>query len=418
MTRRPGMVHICSICSMMMLLLSASAVMADWKGEVVVEEGIKHVKNPAKPLHGRRDIILRELWRISADDEDMVGLIADVCEDRDGNVYLLDVQLNTVWVYSSDGERIGSVGREGDGPGEFRSPFQVLQWPDGRLAVAEESPGRFLLFEKDGTPSETLLPQIHDSDSLETYVNLTKSKVARERLVIHYTTRAWKDNNRIDTIYLGFFDLQGNLGNLLLSRRIETGLSKQREIRETGMTWLGDRWCMSPDGVVYAALGYQGYAIHVFSSEGQKIMVIEREYESVRRNEEEKEEAERSFARYRYGEPESTFKISDVHMDIVGMRESPDNEIWVQTSEGRWRLPEGAIASYDVFNSEGHFVEQVVLYARGNPEDDLILLLNDQVIVVRDFLSCAHAMAGVKPRDKGEDAEDIDAVVVCYSFSP
>ncbi len=410
------MVRICSIFSMMMLLLSASAVMADWEGEVVVEEGIKHVKNPAEPLHGRRDIILRELWRIGADEGDVVGLIADVCEDRDRNIYLLDVQLNTVWIYSADGERIGSVGREGDGPGEFRRPFQVLQWPDGRLAVAESFPGRFLLFEKDGTPGGTLLPQIHDSDSLETYVNLSRSKVAGERLAIHYTTCAWKGNNRISAIYLGLFDLQGNPKNLLLSRRIETKSSKQGEKRETEMTWLGDRWCMGPDGAVYAALGYQGYTIHVFDSEGQKTMMIEREYESVRRNEEEKEEAERSFARFRHVKPESTFEISDMHMDIVGLHASSDNEIWVQTSEGRWRLPEGAIASYDVFNPEGHFVEQVVLYAQGNPGDDLIFLLNDRVVVVHDFLSCAHAMVGVKPRDRGEDAEEIDAMVVCYSF--
>jgi len=147
-------------------------------------------------------------------------------------------------------------------------------------------------------------------------------------------------------------------------------------------------------------------------------MVIEREYESVRRNDEERQLANRPYEKVRRHYPNLIYEISDFQMDIEGIHVTDSDCLWVQTSRGRWRRPESALAGYDVFNSDGYFVEQVVLYAQGNPENDLIFLLNDRVVVSYEFWTRAYAMGGVNPRDKGEDAEGVDAVVVCYSFSP
>jgi len=403
---------------MMILLLSASAAMADWKGEVVVEEGIKHVKDPAEPLHGQRDIVLRELWRISADDEDMVGLIADVCEGRDGNIFLLAVQLNTVWVYSSDGERIGSIGREGDGPGEFRSPFQVLQWPDGRLAVAESFPAKFHVFCANGDLGETVDLQIKGRDALQSPLVLEKAQVVGQFIAVEFSHRTYRENTSVQSLNLGFMDAHGNLVHRILDRCKEINLGKKTIRPEQDIKWLENRWATRSDGLIFAALGHQGYAIKVFDLDGEERMVIEREYESVRRNDEERQLANRPYEKVRRHYPNLIYEISDFQMDIEGIHVTDSDCLWVQTSRGRWRLPESALAGYDVFNSDGYFVEQVVLYAQGNPENDLIFLLNDRVVVSYEFWTRAYAMGGVNPRDKGEDAEGVDAVVVCYSFSP
>jgi hypothetical protein len=99
-----------------------------------------------------------ELWRVGGDsesEEDLFGVISDIDIDATGEVYLLDSQLSEVKVYSKDGEYLRSLGREGEGPGEFRRPAAMFFTDDGKVAVVQMMPGKIVLLSRTANPRVT-----------------------------------------------------------------------------------------------------------------------------------------------------------------------------------------------------------------------------------------------------------------------
>ena len=98
-----------------LVVLMAVPAMA---GKEVQTDGVKHIMNSAAPEKGNRVVKLQEEWRVGGEDgEDFFGMISQVRIGEDGLIYLLDTRLSEVPVYSTDGERVNTLSREGDGPG-------------------------------------------------------------------------------------------------------------------------------------------------------------------------------------------------------------------------------------------------------------------------------------------------------------
>lgn len=66
-----------------------------------------------------------------------------------GRIFVADAQADAVVIFSDSGERIGSIGRRGEGPGEFNSPT-YLSYADRRLFVADTLNARIQIFDDDG----------------------------------------------------------------------------------------------------------------------------------------------------------------------------------------------------------------------------------------------------------------------------
>lgn len=67
----------------------------------------------------------------------------------DGRIYVVDGQARELRIFAPDGEHLQSVGRAGDGPGEFRMPDQVRLASDGRIVVRDAAM-RFSVFSREG----------------------------------------------------------------------------------------------------------------------------------------------------------------------------------------------------------------------------------------------------------------------------
>lgn len=70
--------------------------------------------------------------------------------DGAGNLYHLDAVAMHVIVVGPAGELVRTVGREGEGPGEFTVPMGLVVWRDGRFAVPDVGNGAYKLFGPDG----------------------------------------------------------------------------------------------------------------------------------------------------------------------------------------------------------------------------------------------------------------------------
>ena len=113
------------------------------------------------PSLGVRTLVLKELWRVGGEDEDVLfGRIVDVQRHPNGEVYILDNQMCQVVVISGDGEHLRDLSRQGDGPGEIRQPMGLVfcrttYWASAWVSRARWSPSNWM-----GPPSIPGIPSV------------------------------------------------------------------------------------------------------------------------------------------------------------------------------------------------------------------------------------------------------------------
>lgn len=70
--------------------------------------------------------------------------------DGSGNLYVLDRAAFQVIVVDRNGQLVRTVGREGEGPGEFQRPGDLVVWRDGTFVVPDAGHDAFQIFGTDG----------------------------------------------------------------------------------------------------------------------------------------------------------------------------------------------------------------------------------------------------------------------------
>lgn len=122
-----------------------------WAGAVDTAAGVVRVRNPDRPVcpvvaetvpdlsigvtHGDPDYELVRVWDVEA--------------GEDGTIYVADAGRKQIMVYDSAGRFVRAIGREGDGPGEFRHLAQ-LGWNEGRLTALDRVSSRLSYFTAGG----------------------------------------------------------------------------------------------------------------------------------------------------------------------------------------------------------------------------------------------------------------------------
>jgi hypothetical protein len=107
-----------------LLALAGTAQKTDWKGKVLTEDGVRVVVNPAEPIYGQIKLDLGEELRIGkeGDEQSQFFRVRDVGADARGNIYVLDTRNFRVQVFDPSGKYLRTIGRNGQGPGEFEMP--------------------------------------------------------------------------------------------------------------------------------------------------------------------------------------------------------------------------------------------------------------------------------------------------------
>lgn len=92
---------------------------------------------------------------IFSDDDLLIGQISGIVSDRNGGVYIADRDQSTIHRFDGSGNYIRSFGRDGEGPGEFRSLVQIDT--DGNFLYAlDRNLNRITSFDPEtGDPIET-----------------------------------------------------------------------------------------------------------------------------------------------------------------------------------------------------------------------------------------------------------------------
>jgi sugar lactone lactonase YvrE len=123
-------------------LLIARGPAASPAQKIETVDGVRVVHNIKGGLWGKTPQVALELVRklgdVDTEDENLAfHYPSDVAVDGQGNIYVLDTGNTRVQKFGPDGKYLATIGRKGQGPGEFIMPEGINIDKDGNLVVSD-----------------------------------------------------------------------------------------------------------------------------------------------------------------------------------------------------------------------------------------------------------------------------------------
>lgn len=121
---------------------------------VEIVDGVRIVHN-IKPLWGDEPKIelefVKQIGDFDAVDENFIMYrILDIQCDLQGNIYILDYGNRRIQKFDTQGKFIKTIGRKGNGPGEYTTPLAFDIDSQGNILVGDASGSKVILFDADG----------------------------------------------------------------------------------------------------------------------------------------------------------------------------------------------------------------------------------------------------------------------------
>ena len=384
-------------------------------GESAPPDNVPVVHNEASPAGGLEVVHLEEMWRAGGENGEVIfGRIFRADADPDGNVYLVDTQLSEVPVFSPDGELIKTLSRDGEGPGETHEPVDMLLLPDGSVGILQRFPGKVVRIDRDGNP----LGDIFFNEATEGGFTAVYTGRCRGDELMFVLQRATREETRsVRTYHVGRYDMNGKELASCFSRTTVIDFTKPviTEASVLDVAIFGST--IAPDGRVYVAPDYDQYKINVYAPDGALHQVIERDFIERPRTELERGRIEAVFATWanRGGQTLPT-EIYDCAPTITDLYVDDANQLWVENSRSADVGPDEAMLTYDVFDGGGKLLRQVALVCEGDPvNDELFRVRDDMVVLIKG--SIPAMFASMAPNlEADEEAAEANMEVVCYRF--
>ena len=365
------------------------------------------VENGAEPSDGSRTLVLEELWSLGDEQGDLIfGVINRVLIDERENIYLLDSQLSEVKVISPDGELLATLGREGDGPGEFRGPTEMAFLPDGTLGVLQTIPGKIVRLDPaDGTPAGSW--PLSDPKTGGVF-QMEGLRVGGDQVVVSGVHQIFDQETGVisrDNIMTYVDTGTGLLGREIARRTVRIDFSNMRLDENELAGGPEGRYDVLPDGRAVVALPRNKYEISVFNPDGELERVFTRAFTSWPRDEQASDIWKRILEHVeRTQVPGCPISWEPTEPDVQALFTMPDGRIWIQNARGRWDPPAGVFTTFDVFTAEGEYPRRDMLFFSGR----------DLVFRIGEFWDATLARFGGAGATADEDQEPQPVTVTCY----
>jgi DNA-binding beta-propeller fold protein YncE len=141
------------------LLLVFPAALLAQKIETI--DGVRVVHNNKTGKWGKKPQVsiefVRNIGELETEDENLAFHIpSDIARDDQGNIYILDAGNHRIQKFDPDGNYIETIGRRGQGPGEFYLPLSLEVDSRGYLYVSDPQNQRVQILKPDGTEYKIL----------------------------------------------------------------------------------------------------------------------------------------------------------------------------------------------------------------------------------------------------------------------
>jgi hypothetical protein len=291
-------------------------------------------------------------------DEYIFSGVQEVRPLTDGSLLVIDRGGNTsvfARVYDSNGKYVRTLGRYGEGPGEYTAPSGLGELPDGRILIRDSRGGRIAVFAKDGRAAQFYSSNFNGTSSGPDFITVGANGVIYVRMALRSATpgqpsqsgfvRLRLDGTVIDTIPAPVFPDVGPPA-LSASRTVNGGTSSASQAVPFAPAML---WQLSPKGYFVTAntgryaidmriprSGASGNGSVPTWKEGDPIVSIRRQTQPVAVNDAERAERRKQIEeRLRDLDPGWNWTGPDiprVKPPISSVRFGLDGRMWVQLS--------------------------------------------------------------------------------------
>lgn len=346
---------------------------SNWTGTVdTLPDGAVRVASPATGLwtdttRWRLEEDLR-LGSVESSGAEQFGEITDLAVDAFGRIWVAEGQAQEIRVFGPDGSWVRTVGREGQGPGEFLGP-DALRWgPEGRLWVVDQGNARVSVFDTAGnylsgyvrpvTSGGMPWPgEIMEDGTIVDLTVVSTDDALTSRLVRWDTSGAV-----LDTLPLPSFE-----------RRLWVA-ERENAMAQTPVPYTPSlSWELQPNGVLWFGTG-ESYRLVARQLEGgDTIRVVERAYDPVPVTAAEKDSAMTGldWLRQQGGRPDRD-DIPDERPAFRNLFVDDIGRLWVRPSVAADSL---RMRRFDVFDSDGRYL---------GPVDSPVMLRTNPRMVFRD----------------------------------
>ncbi len=137
----------------------------EWKGKIEYEDGVKVIKNPGEPLFGELIFDLEEDLSIGREDDNnyLFYRAVDIALDGEENIYVLEYRNCRLQKFDKFGNYLQTIGKKGQGPGEFERPTEVcLDQTTRNIYVKDRR--KIKIFDKQGNFLHDILMKYYPYD--------------------------------------------------------------------------------------------------------------------------------------------------------------------------------------------------------------------------------------------------------------
>jgi hypothetical protein len=127
MKNKTKVISIILFFSAVIMVISLGGQKAEWKGTVENKNGVRVIQNPKEPLYGEIKLELEEDLSIGRDDDKnyLFYEVRGIALDSQQNIYVIDWGHFRIQKFDKDGNYLQTIGRHGQGPGEFQGTMQL-----------------------------------------------------------------------------------------------------------------------------------------------------------------------------------------------------------------------------------------------------------------------------------------------------
>jgi len=329
------------------MLVSCGQQKAKWKGTIEEQDGVTVVKNPKEPIYSNDVFRLEEDLTIENVEENEGFMFQDIMHlavDEEENIYASDTKAALIKVFDKSGNYLRTIGKKGQGPGEFLYPFEILVMPQGELMVNDLYQLRDHFFSLDGK----FLRQF----STSTMAMFRRPRIdSKGHIIVGHV-------NVGEPVESVLKKLDSDL-NPILTLATRPWVSKPpasieyfEVLRSTNLVWD----VATDDNIIWGVL--DNYEIFVNNPEGKIIRKIVKEYDGIEITTKEEKKLIKDWLGDNSVPPQLNLKFPKVYPPFIRFTCDEEGRIFVHTYE---KTEDGEEDYYDIFDSEGKYIVRTSL---------------------------------------------------------
>jgi hypothetical protein len=342
-----------------------------WKGTIEKEDGVKVIKNPNEPLYGEITFDLEEDLSIGSEEDEnyMFYRAGPPVVDSEGNILILDRGNYRIQKYDKDGKYLQTIGRQGQGPGEFEMPFTLWMDADDNIYVWDMGRRIIQKFAKSRNFINTITSEMSSGD-----FGITKEG----NLIAQTLTRGERKSDMpLDSDMFFNIDLISKEGTKIKTVASFPWMRSIRINTEKGFfspnSLCDPQLCLCPINEDLAIYGYAlDYSLFAINGKGETVYIIKKDEppQPITKAEKDKVidrfmkgqiENERmpQISRSKYASALRFPKHKPFYRTII-----KDDKDRIYVEKFKFIFDQGDIADFDIFSKDGYYLYQAKIPVR------------------------------------------------------